>query len=104
MTIAELMTAIGQAIDAPVAYSHFTSEHRPPYLVYLGDGQNQFDADDTLYWKRNTYRIEYYYDAKDESIENQIEDLILSAGWKFDKSGDTYIEGEGNSVIYYYLQ
>lgn len=104
MTIAELMTAIGSAINAPVAYSHFKGAHEPPYLIYLGDGQEQFEADDTVYWRRNVYRIEYYFDKKDESIEDTIEDLILSAGWQFDKSSDSYIEDTGLSVIYYNLQ
>lgn len=104
MNIAELMTAIGNAINAPVAYSHFKTAVTPPYLVYLGDGQEQFEADDTVYWRRNVYSIEYYFAKKDESIETQIEDLILGAGWQFDKSSDTYIEDEGLFVIYYNLQ
>ena len=104
MSIAELMTAIGAELDAPVAYSHFKGEHHPPYLVYLGAGQEQFEADNTLYWRRNVYSIEYYFDKKDESIETKIEDMILAAGWQFDKSDDVYIDGEGLHVIYYNLQ
>lgn len=104
MSIAELMTAIGEEINAPVAYSHFKGEHHPPYLVYLGAGQEQFEADNSIYWRRNVYSIEYYFDKKDESIETTIEDMILAAGWQFDKSDDVYIDGEGLFVIYYNLQ
>lgn len=104
MTIAELMRAIGTELSAPVAYSHFKGEHKPPYLVYLGAGQEQFEADDTIYWRRNIYTIEYYFAKKDESIETKIEDMILDAGYQYDKSDDTYIDGEGLFVIYYNLQ
>jgi hypothetical protein len=104
MTIAELMTAIGEELSAPVAYSHFKKAVTPPYLVYLGAGQDQFEADDTVYWRRNVYTIEYYFTKKDESIETTIEDMILAAGWQFDKSDDTYIQDEGINVIYYNLQ
>lgn len=104
MSIAELMTAIGAQLNAPVAYSHFTQEVKPPYLVYLGAGQEQFEADDTIYWRRNVYTIEYYFEKKDEAKEASIENLILSAGFQYDKSSDTYIQDEGLFVIYYNLQ
>ena len=104
MSIAELMTAIGAELSAPVAYSHFTQPVKPPYLVYLGAGQEQFEADDTIYWRRNVYTIEYYFERKDETKETSIENLILSAGFQYDKSDDTYIQDEGLFVIYYNLQ
>lgn len=104
MNIAELMTAIGEALNAPVAYSHFTQPVTPPYLVYLGGGQEQFEADDTIYWRRNVYTIEYYFERKDEAKETSIENLILSAGFQYAKSADAYIQDEGLFVIYYNLQ
>ena len=104
MSIAELMTAIGAQLNAPVAYSHFTREVKPPYLVYIGAGQEQFEADDTIYWRRNVYTIEFYFEKKDEAKETSIENLILSAGFQYDKSDDTYIQDEGLFVIYYNLQ
>ena len=104
MSIVELMTAIGAQLNAPVAYSHFTEPVKPPYLVYIGAGQEQFEADDTIYWRRNVYTIEYYFERKDETKETSIENLILSAGFQYDKSDDTYIQDEGLFVIYYNLQ
>lgn len=104
MSIVELMTAIGAQLNAPVAYSHFTEPVKPPYLVYIGAGQEQFEADDTIYWRRNVYTIEYYFERKDETKETSIENLILSAGFQYDKSDDVYIQDEGLFVIYYNLQ
>lgn len=92
-----------QGLDIPVAYSHFRTAVNPPFLVYLGNGQNTLDADDTHYWRQNTYRIEYYFEKKDEAQETSIEDALLAGGWLYEKSEDTFIESEGLFVIYYYL-
>lgn len=85
----------------PVRYSHFTSPQDPPFLVYLGAGQNTFGADDTVYWKRNLYQIEYYFTQKDPDQEAAIEDALTDAGLYYEKSDDAWIESEGVFVIYY---
>lgn len=100
MTIFELLQQTG----LPCAYSHF-GEHgspkEPPYIVYLGDGQDNYSADDTYYFQQNRYRIEYYFTRKDEATEAQIERLLLDNGYLYEKSEDVYIETEGVFVIYY---
>ncbi len=88
----------------PAAYSHHKTAVNPPFLVYLGNGQTQFEADSTTYWRQNTYTVEYYFAVKNEAAETSIENQFLANGWKFDKSDDNYIESEGLFVIYYYLQ
>lgn len=87
----------------PCAYSHFRSKQEPPYIVYIGNGQNDLKADDTIYWSENTYQIEYYYKTKNEDNEEAIEKALLNAGYIYDKSEDTYIEGQGVFVIYYHV-
>lgn len=87
----------------PCAYSHFREPVEPPFLVYLGSGQNNLLADNTLYWRENTYQVEYYFKEKDEVMEALIEDTILADGYRFTKSEDTYIEDEDVFVIYYYV-
>lgn len=88
----------------PVRYSHFTAPQDPPFLVYLGNDQDQMDADNTTIWRRNTYTVEYYYTTKNENAETAIENAFLSNGWRYQKSADTFIESEGVFVIYYTLQ
>lgn len=102
MTIFELLQTLG----FPCAYSHFSKENYPevpPYIVYLGDGQDTFKADDTIYHSRNRYRIEYYFRDKDEWVEERLESLLLANGYIYSKSEDIFIEDEGVFVIYYYI-
>lgn len=90
-----------QGLDIPAAYSHFKTAVNPPFLVYLGNGQNTLDADNTHYWRQNTYQLEFYFEKKDEAQETSIEDALLADGWLYEKSEDVFIESEGLFVIYY---
>ena len=99
------MFQVLQTLNIPCVYSHFRKDATvtPPYIAYVGAGQDTFKADDTIYHKRNTYRIEYYFTEKDESKEETIESTLLSNGYIYEKSDDTWIESEGVFVIYYFV-
>lgn len=99
MTIYECL----QSTKLPCAYSHFKTPQEPPYIVYIGNGQDTLDADNTHYWRRNTYQVEYYFTDKNEEAETAIEDALLDAGFIYDKSEDVYIEEQGVFVIYFYI-
>ena len=99
MTIFQVLQSTG----LPCAYSHFKKKQSPPYIVYIGNGQDVFEADNTHYWKQNTYQVEYYFTTKNEQNEASIENALLEAGYLYDKSEDNYIEDEGVFVIYYYI-
>ncbi len=92
-----------QSTGLPCAYSHFKTTQTPPYIVYIGNGQDVLNADNTHYWRRNTYQVEYYFTTKDESNEAAIEDALLENGFIYEKSEDVYIEDQGVFVIYYYI-
>ena len=92
-----------QSTGLPCAYSHFKTKQDPPYIVYIGNGQDTFNADDTHYWRNNRYQVEYYFTTKNETNEASIEDALLEAGFNYDKSEDIYIEDQGVFVIYYYI-
>ena len=76
-----------QSTGLPCAYSHFKTKQ----------------ADNTHYWKQNTYQVEYYFTTKNESNEASIEEALLEAGYLYEKSEDIYIEDQGVFVIYYYI-
>ncbi len=86
----------------PCAYSHFKKPQKPPYIVYIGNGQNSSAADNTLYWRENTYQVEYYFTSKNDAKEFEIEQTLLDNGWLFEKSEDIYLEEEDVFLIYYY--
>lgn len=92
-----------QSTGLPCAYSHFKTDQKPPYIVYIGNGQDVLNADNTHYWRRNTYQVEYYFTTKNESNEAAIEDKLLENGFIYEKSEDVYIEDQGVFVIYYYI-
>lgn len=99
----ELLVEALETTGLDVRYSHFTNPAEPPFLVYLGNGQNQDHAQDTIYWKLNQYRIEYYYKAKDPDMEETIESTLLANGFRYTKSEDIWLESEGIFLIYYYV-
>ena len=90
-----------QSTGLPCAYSHFKTAQEPPYIVYIGNGQDTMKADNTVHWRNNTYQVEYYFTTKNEANEINIEDALLNAGYVYEKSEDVYIEDQGVFVIYY---
>lgn len=92
-----------RATGLPCAYSHFRNKIDPPYLVYIGRGQETFGADNTWYHRENQYQVEYYFVKKNEENEKAIEDALLSNGYNYEKSDDIFINEEGLFVIYYYI-
>ena len=97
MTLFQLL----QTLKIPVAWGYHSQTQELPYLCLIGAGQEQFEADNTYYTKKNLWQVEYYFIEKDPEIEEQIESLLLDNGYKYSKSEDVYIEGEGIFVIYY---
>ena len=106
MTLYEILTDPNTGLKIPVAYSHFKQKdgevpEAPPYVVYLGAGQDTTAADNEYVYRRNRYQIEYYFTEKNEEQEAAIEDLLLANGYLYQKSEDVYVEEMGVFVIYY---
>ena len=90
-----------QSTGLPVAYGRFKKKQDLPFLVYLGDGQDNTPADNTYYHSEDRYQIEYYFAEKDEAKEKAIEQQLLEDGFLYEKSSDIYIETDDIWVIYY---
>lgn len=106
MTLYQILTDEDHGLKIPCVYSHFRKDGaviEPPYVAYIGSGQDTFKADDTIYHKQNTYQIEYYFTEKNEATESSIEEILLANGFIYEKSEDLWIEDEGVFVIYYYV-
>lgn len=97
MTIFQLLQTLG----LPVAYGYHSKEQELPYLCIIGAGQDQFEADTTYYVTKDRWQIEYYFKKKDPALEAQIESLLLENNYRYDKSEDTYLDGQDVFLIYY---
>ncbi len=99
MTIYQILQSTG----LPCAYAHFKTRPEPPYIVYIGNGQDYFEADNKIYWHQNSYQIEYYFKEKNEENEAIIERTLSNNGLIYEKSEDIYIDSEDIFLIYYYV-
>lgn len=97
MTIFELLQSTGR----PVAYGYHSKEVELPYLCVIGAGQDVFEADNTYYTTKNRTQIEYYFKRKNEAAEAELESLLLSNGYKYEKSEDVYLDDQDVYLIYY---
>lgn len=95
--------SILEGLGLPVAYGIHKKKTPLPYIAWIGSGQNTFDADNTYYFRENTYQIELYYKLKDPSLEERLEQILLDNGLLYEKSEDVYLEDEGTFMIYYYI-
>lgn len=102
LSAAEFFSVL-QSTGLPARYSHFTSPQEAPFLVYRGNGQTTWAADNKAYWKENDFIVEYYYKDKDPATEEMIEAAFEDAALFYEKSEDIWIEDEGVFVIYYYI-
>ena len=91
-----------QRTNLPCSYAPMNGKVQPPYIVYLGRGQETLGADNTWHWRANHYQVEYYFTKKNEENEKAIEDALLEDGFNYEKSEDIYINEENVYVIYYY--
>lgn len=90
-------------LDIPVSYMTHSGNVNPPYIVYGGEGSTNFIADEIVYDSDYRYRIEYYFNYKDEKLEKEIEELLNKDEIVWSKSGDIYIDAEKMFVIHYQI-
>lgn len=79
-------------LGVPVAYMAFKNAKTLPFVVYRGDGVQNFIADNTVYFSRKKYAVELYYENKDATLEARLEQLLTNAGYVWTKEEDFYIE------------
>lgn len=79
----------------PIAYHHFAEGEtpKPPFLVFLYPGSDNFSADGGVYHKKNHLNIELYTDLKDVELEEKLETVLDAHGFYYEKS-EVWIESE----------
>lgn len=81
-------------LNIPVAYHHFIEATAPPYIAYYRSETNNFYADNKVYQKVDTYRIELYTMQKDITLEAQLEELLENMELPYEVIAESYIENE----------
>jgi hypothetical protein len=89
--IAEMMRETG----LPFSYHHFAEGDSPdpPFLIFLSPCEENFAADNKMYFSFKRLNIELYTDKKSPETEKIIED-ILSEHRIFYKKSEVWIESE----------
>lgn len=86
-------------------YFEVEDERQAPYIIWRGDGQDNFEADDTIYFRiGNRYEADYYFLEKDEHTEDLIETALIEAGYWYDKSSDMKDSDTGEYLIIYNIR
>ncbi|CEG23127.1 hypothetical protein BN1080_02071 [Planococcus massiliensis] len=93
MTLIDLANLLSR-LGYPLAYSHFKSEQKPPFIVYLVTSGDSFSADNTALHESADVDIELYVDTKNLTLENQIKTLLKQNELPFSYA-ETYIKEEG---------
>jgi len=77
MTHEEVVAMVAE-MGLPNAYHHFAEGEAvdPPFLCFLYPNENEYGADNEVYFTTNTLDIELYTDAKDPDLEAQIETVL----------------------------
>lgn len=75
----------------PVRYRIFEEEINPPYITYYVESTDNFGADNGVYSQLRTIVIDLFTEFKDESTEQEIENILNANEIYWNKSED-YIE------------
>lgn len=99
--INEMMRKIG----LPSAYHHFAEGEapEPPFIVFLSPGENNFSADNGVYYGSKELDIELYTDKKSPETEKLVEEVLKNYKLFYEKS-ETWIESEKLYEVLYELE
>lgn len=75
MTLKELKELL-ETSQMPVAFNHFKTAQKLPYIVYIIADNNQFAADNVVYHSDPEIQVELYTERKDMASETTVESLI----------------------------
>ena len=104
MTYQEICKIIKET-GLPFAYHHFAEGENPepPFLIFLSSGENNFSADNYMYFSFKKLNIELYTDRKAPEIENKVEEILKKYQIFYTKS-EIWIESEKLYEILYEME
>lgn len=99
MELKELVKIL-EKLKIPIAYNHFSTAQKPPYLVYKVTSSNNFIADNKVYKKIRKVDLELYTESKNEKLEEKLETILCENEMVFN-SFETYIQSEDVYQVVY---
>lgn len=90
MEVSEL-NSILKSTGYPVAYTVFKTTPKPPFIVFIETGTDNFFADTKTYKKISAWRVELYTNKKDLNAEKKVEAALADLCWN---KSETYINDE----------
>lgn len=99
MELKELVKIL-EKLEIPIAYNHFSTVQKPPYLVYRVTSSNNFIADNKVYKKIRKVDLELYTENKNEELEQKLETILCENEMAFE-CFETYIESENVYQVIY---
>lgn len=99
MELKELVKIL-EKLEIPIAYNHFSTFQKPPYLVYKVTSTNNFIADNKVYQKIRKVDLELYTENKNEELEQKLETILCENEMAFEMF-ETYIESEAVYQVIY---
>lgn len=92
MTLEELKTRCKEQ-NFQYAYGVFKKRVEPPHLIAIETESNNFVADNIVFLKKKTIKLDYTYIDKNIEEQNKIEDYILK-DIIWNKTEETYLSDE----------
>lgn len=104
MTYQEICKMIKET-GLPFAYHHFAEGEspEPPFLIFLSSGENNFSADNYMYFSFKKLNIELYTDRKALETEKKVEEILKKYQIFYNKS-EIWIESEKLYEILYEME
>lgn len=99
MTLDEL-TILLETTQLPVAFDHFKTEQKLPYLVYIVTGNNNFSADNKMYHTDAVIQLELYTLFKSVDTESTVETVLNGVPFFYTKT-EGYLSDEQMYMVTY---
>lgn len=101
MTEKELFNNLS-ALQIPVAYDHFMTPQKLPFIVYRVNDIDPFDADNITLFYKNNYQVALCTEVRNLTMEASIEAMLTNNQLPFTKMID-YVESERFYQTNYYF-
>lgn len=99
MTLAELKTLLStNTAQIPVAFDHFATAQSLPYMIYIVTANDNFAADDSVYYTHPHIQLELYTESKNQTLETVVEATISDFFYQKDEG---YLTDEKMYMVTY---